>query len=33
MTPDNGSFMTAAYVVLGVLYAGYTAWVWRKGRD
>lgn len=31
MTPDNGSFMIAAYVVLGVLYLGYTLWVLRKG--
>lgn len=33
MTPDNGSFMTAAYVVLAVLYLGYTAWSLRRGRD
>ena len=33
MTPDNGSFMVAAYVVLGVLYGAYTVWVLGKGRD
>lgn len=33
MTPDNGGFMVAAYVALGVLYAGYVVWVLRKGRD
>jgi hypothetical protein len=33
MTPDNGSFMVAAYVVLGVLYGAYAVWVLGKGRE
>jgi hypothetical protein len=33
MTPDNGSFMIAAYVVLGVLYGAYVLWVLLKGRE
>jgi hypothetical protein len=33
MTPDNGGFMVAAYVVLGVLYGAYVVWVLGKGRD
>ncbi len=33
MTPDNGSFMIAAYVVLGVLYGAYVLWVLNKGRE
>lgn len=30
MTPDNGSFMVAAYLVLGVLYGAYAVWVLRS---
>lgn len=30
MTPDNGNFMIAAYVILAVLYVGYTVWLLRK---
>ncbi len=33
MTPDNSGFMIAAYVILGVLYLGYTVWVLRQGMD
>jgi hypothetical protein len=33
MTPDNGSFMVAAYVVLGVLYGAYAVWVLKRGMD
>jgi hypothetical protein len=30
MPPDNGSYMVAAYVVLGVLYVGYSLWLLRR---
>jgi hypothetical protein len=28
--PDNGNFMIAAYVILGVLYTGYTVYLLRR---
>jgi hypothetical protein len=30
MPPDNGRFMIAAYVILAVLYVGYTLYLLRK---
>jgi len=30
MPPDNGRFMIAAYVVLAVLYLGYTLYLLRR---
>lgn len=32
MTPENGGFMVAAYVVAAVLYLGYSLYLWRRGR-
>jgi len=30
MPPDNGGFMVAAYIVAGIVYAGYTLWLLRR---
>lgn len=30
MTPDNGGFMVAAYVILAVLYTAYAGYLLRK---
>lgn len=30
MTPDNGGYMIAAYVICAVLYGGYTLYLLRK---
>ncbi len=30
MPPDNGRFMIAAYVILALLYTGYTLWLLRR---
>jgi hypothetical protein len=30
MTPDNGHFLAAAYVVAGVIYLGYALSLWRR---
>ena len=32
MTPANGGYMVAAYVIAAVLYAGYAAWLLWRGR-
>jgi hypothetical protein len=32
MTPANGGYMVAAYVISAVLYAGYSAWLLWRGR-
>jgi hypothetical protein len=32
MTPQNGGFMVAAYVVAAALYLGYAVYLWRRGR-
>ena len=32
MTPANGGYMVAAYVVAAVLYVGYSAWLLWRGR-
>lgn len=31
MTPQNGGFMIAAYVIAAVLYLGYAVWLLRRG--
>jgi len=31
MTPDNSGYMVAAYVIVAVLYGGYTAWLLTRG--
>ena len=33
MTPANGGYMVAAYVVLAVLYGGYSIWLLWRGRE
>lgn len=30
MPPDNGSYLMAAYIVVGVIYGGYTLWLVRR---
>jgi hypothetical protein len=30
--PDNGGYMVAAYTVAAVIYLGYAASLWRRGR-
>ena len=30
--PENTGYMIAAYVVLGLLYGGYTIWLLNRGR-
>ncbi len=30
--PDNSAYMVAAYIVAGVLYGGYSLWLYLKGR-
>lgn len=30
--PENSGYMIAAYVVAGILYGGYAAWLWIRGR-
>lgn len=32
MPPDNGSYLIAAYIVVGVIYGGYTLWLVRRGK-
>jgi hypothetical protein len=32
MTPQNGGFMAAAYVVAALLYLGYSLYLWQRGR-
>ncbi len=32
MTPDNGSFMIAAYIVVGVIYFGYAVSLVLRAR-
>ena len=32
MTPQNGGYMVAAYVIAAVLYVGYSVWLLRKGK-
>jgi len=31
MTPANGGYAVAAYVIAAVLYVGYAAWLLRRG--
>jgi hypothetical protein len=31
-TPDNGSYMVAAYVVVCVVVVGYAVSLWRRSR-
>jgi len=31
--PDTFSYFIAAYVVAGVLYAGYVVLLWRRSRE
>ena len=33
VTPDNGAFMIAGYVVAGIVYLSYAAILVRRGRD
>lgn len=32
-TPDNGSYMVAAYVVVCVVVVGYATSLWRRSRQ
>ena len=32
MTPANGGYMVAAYVIAAALYVGYAAWLLHRGR-
>jgi len=32
MTPDTGSYYHAAYVIAGLLYAGYVLSLWWRSR-
>jgi hypothetical protein len=31
-TPDTGAYFHAAYIIAGVLYAGYTVSLWWRAR-
>jgi hypothetical protein len=30
--PENTGFMIAAYIIVGILYGGYAAWLLLRGR-
>jgi len=32
MTPQNGGYMVAAYVIAAVLYVGYAVWLLTRGK-
>ena len=33
MTPANGGYAVAAYVIAAVLYLGYAVWLLGRGRE